>query len=129
MARAEFTASIKRKAFQRSGGVCEVHRLPHALGLPETCDGVAKELDHIMPCILGGEATLDNSAYLCKACHRAKTDLDVADKSKRNRHRVRDDRPKPGWFQKGRKLQSRGFDKTHTKRMDGTVIKRKGVRG
>lgn len=115
--RTEFPKAVLREAFKRSGGVCEVHRLPHVLGLPETCDRVAQEADHILPDILGGEATLDNCAYLCRQCHRQKTDRDVADKSKRNKHKVNPDRPKSGWFQKGstkwpkRKMQSRPFPK------------------
>jgi 5-methylcytosine-specific restriction protein A len=121
--RVEFPKSVRLAAWQRCGGVCEVHRLAN-LGLDETCDAVASELDHIEPCVLGGEATLENSAFLCRRHHREKTNLDLAAKSKRNKHKVRDDRPDSGWFRKGRKLQSRGFDKSLRKKMNGKVEKR-----
>lgn len=124
MSRKEFSASVKREAWKRSGGFCEVHRLPHVLGLPDSCDRVAAELDHIEPCVLGGDATLENSAYLCRHHHRQKSDRDVADKSTRNKHAVKKGRPKPGWFKSGRKLQSKGFNSEYTRKVSGETVKR-----
>ena len=62
--RTEFSAKIKMTAWERCKGCCE------------TCGakiiGTA-EYDHVIPDAIGGTATLDNVAVLCRTCHRAKT--------------------------------------------------------
>ena len=133
--RREFTEAVKREIRERSGGICECHRMPADIRhlFPKVCGKPASEIDHIYADVLetdkSAPLTAEDGADLARPCHVIKSANDQKARAKRNRHRVRDDRPKPGWFQKGRKLQSRGFDKTLTRKMDGTVIKRKGVRG
>jgi 5-methylcytosine-specific restriction endonuclease McrA len=122
--RVEFPKSVRLEAFRRCGGVCEVHRLAN-LGLDETCDAVASELDHIRPCVLGGEATLENSAFLCRRHHREKTNLDLADKSKRNKHKVRDDRPDSGWFPKGKSQWPKGRKLPTGRKMQSAPFRKK----
>lgn len=132
-ARQNFPPVVFREAFKRCFGVCEVHRLPAGvLDDRSPCNGVAKELDHILPDCLGGEPTLENSAYLCRECHAEKTRLDAAARRKRNRHRVREHRPKSGWFQGksralkgGGKIHAREFDRRFKRKLDGTVVKRR----
>lgn len=133
MSRREFPASVKREAFQRCAGFCEVHRLPAGIGdFPSRCWNVAKELDHITPCMAGGEPTLENSAFLCREHHVAKTASDQACRKKRNAHKPRKDRPKSGWFHRGPKLapkpiKSRGFAKAQPQRSASRPLT-KGVR-
>ena len=69
MARREFSAKTKALAFASQSGVCAHCRLKIV--------GRA-EYDHVVPCGLGGEATIDNCEALCAKCHRAKTDADVS---------------------------------------------------
>ena len=128
--RREFPEPVKRAIRERSGGRCECARMPADIRhmFPRDCDRQASEIDHIRAEVLVDDKfaplTAEDGAHLSSACHLIKTASDQACRKKRNRHRVRDDRPKPGWFQKGRKIQSKGFDKTHTRKMDGTVIRR-----
>lgn len=49
--------------------------------------GEAIEFDHIQALILGGENREANLQALCRPCHRAKTDGDVAQKSTEARKR------------------------------------------
>jgi 5-methylcytosine-specific restriction enzyme A len=126
--RREFTTSVKRAVLQRSGGMCEIdlcsEDVKQAIG--ETCGKVGKDFDHALADCLGGEPTFENCVLLCTEHHKAKTKLiDQKARAKRNKHTVRKGRPKPGWFQSGQKLQSRGFDKTKTKGFDGVVRERK----
>lgn len=116
-ARREFSALVKREAWKRCNGMCEADRLPEGVAdFPKLCINVPKELDHIEPDCLGGEPTLENSAWLCRQCHAEKTKADASARKTRNAHRVRKDRPKTGWFQPGRKLQSRPFRKAEPQR-------------
>ena len=66
--RVEFAARVKLKAYVRS----LINDKPHC----ELCDKLilgVPEYDHIKPCGLGGEATIENCMVLCGACHRRKT--------------------------------------------------------
>lgn len=65
MARREFTAKVKEIAKARAGGHCEGCTAPLTVG--------KFAYDHILPCALGGEPTLQNCAVLCTNCHGAKT--------------------------------------------------------
>ena len=76
--RKEFSEKIKRQIAERSGGVCEAHRVPAHYGLPKSCERIAVEKDHIMPEGLGGESTLKNGAALCRPCHELKSVIDTA---------------------------------------------------
>ena len=73
--RREFSNKTKLEAWNRCGGVCDNCRLP-IKGRPE--------YDHITPCGLGGDASLENCAVLCIPCHRAKTHEPEGDRSKMN---------------------------------------------
>jgi 5-methylcytosine-specific restriction protein A len=68
MARKEFPVKVKRVVVLRSLGICE---RPRWDGKP--CTKPAKAFDHIMPDGLGGQATVENAAHLCQACHDEKT--------------------------------------------------------
>ena len=65
MARKEFTTAIKRAAFERSKGVCELCGMPFA--------GKTPEYDHRLPDALGGLPTLANCMAICAPCHKTKT--------------------------------------------------------
>jgi hypothetical protein len=131
--RREFTKAVKDEIKARSGGKCECYRMePDIIHLfPINCQREARDIDHIFADILDLEKdaplTAEDGAHLSVACHGIKTVTDQKYRAKRNRHTVRKDRPKPGWFQSGQKMKSRGFDKTHTKRFDGSVVRRDGA--
>ena len=71
MARREFSRKVRKQAIERANGKCE----------SKTCGAVLKpreaEVDHILPCELGGEPTLANAQVLCKVCHKEKTANDI----------------------------------------------------
>jgi hypothetical protein len=99
--RREFTSETKRQAYERSGGICECHRVPW---LPTFGRGCGCALgpgnvfyEHIIPDNIGGDNSLDNCAVLCKTCWRAKTDtydLPVIADANRQRDRARGIRPR-----------------------------------
>src|SRR5690606_19092516 len=68
MSRVEFSRKVKAAIIKRAGGKCE------------KCNAALKagegEVDHILPCALGGEATVANGRLLCRVCHKAKTHTD-----------------------------------------------------
>lgn len=66
--RTEFAKRVKLKAYVRS----LVNDKPHCEQCSKLILGVP-EYDHIKADGLGGEATLENCAVLCGACHRRKT--------------------------------------------------------
>mgnify|MGYP003124089483 FL=1 len=113
MTRVEFSAAVKREAASRSDGRCECHLMPEDIRgrFPADCDRVAAEFDHLLACILGGEATLENCAHLCSPCHRIKTATDVAYKAKRARHKPDRERRNKRKANPSAKIQSRGFSK------------------
>jgi len=84
MARREFPRKVRRQAIERAGGNCE----------NKSCGAVLKtgeaEVDHILPCELGGEPILTNAQVLCKTCHKAKTAKDVRRVRKSDRQRDKD---------------------------------------
>lgn len=65
--RAEFSRKTRRLVLERAAGRCE------------KCAGVMKrpEIDHILPCAMGGEPTAENAMALCHTCHGEKSALDV----------------------------------------------------
>ena len=100
MSRREFPVSVKREALKRSGGFCEIsifqeHKWTQDIkhNFPETCDRVAKELDHILANDLQGDPTIENAAYLCRECHKKKTRSDKGYMAKRRRSEINRDRP------------------------------------
>ncbi|MBL4940338.1 MAG: HNH endonuclease [Colwellia sp.] len=122
--RTNFSKATKVGALKRCGGKCEVHRLDSSCcgDIPDSCENIAKELDHIFPDALGGDVSLENSAYLCRECHFQKTRSDRKYMARRNKHVVNRDRPdKKGPKQK---MVSRPFNKAFKKKFDGTVERR-----
>lgn len=97
--RAEFSAQTKRDAYERSGGICECHRIPW-LKRPQGCGsrlGPGNTFyEHINPDGIRPDASLENCAVLSKTCWREKTDRydkPVIAKSNRARDRNRGIRP------------------------------------
>ena len=65
--RREFSKKVKRDAFVRADGKCEV---------PWCCARLTVgkfHYDHVIPDALGGEPTLENCAVICVPCHKSKT--------------------------------------------------------
>lgn len=109
--RKEFSARVKREAFERSGGLCEVHRVP-MLRTTECRSRLRSGnvfYEHVNPDGLDGGNDLDNAACLCKTHWRLKTDtydLPTIAKMKRQRDRNRGIKPDshppiPGTFRSG----------------------------
>ncbi|MDP8251195.1 HNH endonuclease [Pseudochrobactrum saccharolyticum] len=77
--RMEFTRKVKAQIIARANGKCE------------KCSAVLKtgegEVDHILPCALGGEATVANGRLLCRVCHIEKTADDIRRVRKSDRQR------------------------------------------
>ena len=77
--RMEFTRKVKAQIIARANGKCE------------KCSAVLKtgegEVDHILPCALGGEATVANGRLLCRVCHVEKTADDIRRVRKSDRQR------------------------------------------
>lgn len=63
--RNEFSRKVKRDAFARSGGHCEICGAKVLFG--------KFAYDHVIPDALGGETTLDNCQVACLSCHKEKT--------------------------------------------------------
>lgn len=110
--RREFSEPIKEEIRKRSGGKCECYRMgPDIIHMfPKDCDRKAVDIDHIFADILELEKdtplTAEDGAHLSKACHKIKTATDQKYRARRNKHAVRKDRPKSGWWHSGAKLQS-----------------------
>jgi 5-methylcytosine-specific restriction enzyme A len=81
MTRLEFSATIKRKAFERANGKCETCAAPISPG--------KVEYDHRLPCALGGRADLANCQAICIPCHKEKTAADIGRVRKADRQRNR----------------------------------------
>jgi 5-methylcytosine-specific restriction endonuclease McrA len=101
---------VRLRVFEAHGGRC------YLTGV-KIMPGDAWELDHRIALINGGENRESNLAPALKAPHRVKTTKDVKVKAKiasiRSKHL--------GVIKPAGKLKSRGFDKTRTRHMDGTV--------
>ncbi len=74
--RNEFSRETKRAAYERSGGICECHRIPHVFRAACGCPVGPGNLfyEHIDPDAICGRNDLDNCAVLTKTCWRIKTD-------------------------------------------------------
>lgn len=77
--RIEFTRKDKAKIIARANGKCE-----KCSAILKTGEG---EVDHILPCALGGEATVANGRLLCRVCHIEKTAGDIKAIRKSDRQR------------------------------------------
>lgn len=63
--RREFSKQVKRDAFVRSGGHCEICGAKVSFG--------KFAYDHVVPDALGGKPILDNCQVACLPCHAEKT--------------------------------------------------------
>ncbi len=77
--RMEFTRKVKAQIIARANGKCE-----KCSAMLKTGEG---EVDHILPCALGGEATVANGRLLCRVCHVGKTADDIRRVRKFDRQR------------------------------------------
>jgi 5-methylcytosine-specific restriction endonuclease McrA len=108
--RREFSRAVKLAAWQRCGGRCESCTRKLFTG--------DIHYDHRNPDALTGEPTLDNCAVLCRACHSAKTRIDVARIAKAKRREAAHIGAKP----KGRPMPgSRAHPSGLRKRMSGDI--------
>ena len=105
MTRLEFSATTKRKAFDRAmmqGGKCQC-------GCGQDLQPPRIAYDHILPDALGGKPELANCQVLNAACHQRKTSTeDVPRIRKADRQKVASINAKPSPKQP---IQSRGFDR------------------
>ena len=134
MTRREFSKATRAAILARSQGVCEVHRIPKEFrtvrhkALPKKCKRPSEEVDHIECAWSDGDVTEDNGAALCAVCHAIKTRIDKKEAAKSARLRgetgqyARRQRAKEE--DRYRPIAGRGFDRTWTKRMDGTTVRR-----
>lgn len=112
--RTEFSAKIRVEAFERAGGCCE------ECGV-SIRPGNGPEYDHRVPCALGGEATLENCAVLCRSCHGTKTakqDVPRIAKAKRVHRGQINAQTRPRYVMPGSRASGL------KKRLDGTVVRR-----
>ncbi len=110
------TPSQKAQILERQAWTC---------GCGRGCDlrGQAVEYDHMIPLALGGADSLENIQALLYECHKAKTALDVRRIRKADRQRKHHETGRSR-ARKGAPMQSRGFDKRFSRRMDGSVVER-----
>jgi 5-methylcytosine-specific restriction endonuclease McrA len=115
--RKDFSAHTKKLARERANYVCQY----------PGCDASAHEVDHIVPQGLGGKSSLCNAQLLCGTHHKQKSAQDVkvmakADRmGRRSGQQARRQRAKANGTYKP--IQSRGFSKTHRKKMNGETVK------
>lgn len=102
MARREFSRKVRKQAIERANGKCE----------SKACGAVLKpreaEVDHILPCELGGEPILANAQVLCRVCHKEKTANDVRRIRKSDRSRDKDS----GAIKPKQSMPTRDFPRT-----------------
>ena len=111
--RKAFTQKQRAEAFLRAGGRCELC----ANKLTGTW-----ELDHRVSLWMGGAHEPDNWQCLCVACHRnAKTPADATARAKVKRLEKKADPV----TRKPSRMQSRGFDKSLRRKMNGTIERKK----
>lgn len=110
--RQEFTKKTKLAAFARAGGRCEC-------GCGKKLMPGDVEYDHITAAALGGDNSLENCRVLSRACHRAKTNGDVAAIAKSNRNRA-----KHIGAHKSKHPMRCGRHSKFKKKLDGTVVLR-----
>lgn len=79
--RLEFSRKTRAAVIARAAGKCEL-----CSAALKTGEG---EVDHILPCALGGEPTIANGRLLCRVCHKQKSASDVRQVRKSDRQRDR----------------------------------------
>lgn len=107
--RKAFTQKQRAQAFLNAGGRCE-RCLTKLTG--------TWELDHIVSLWMGGAHEPSNWQCLCVACHRCnKTPADAKARAKVKRIEKKADPV----TRKPSRMQSRGFDKSIRRKMNGTI--------
>lgn len=116
MTRARFTERQVIEALIRTGHVIQDYRTNEAI----TLENVGRlEREHIIPLALGGADDPSNAGYTLKENHAIQTNGTKATSYGSDKHAIakvkrlrgeRKGRPKKAW-PKGKKLQSRGFQK------------------
>jgi len=113
--RKAFTKPVKAAVLQRSGGMCEA----------SGCANVGRDFDHIRPCAIGGNNSLDNCQLLCRACNAAKGVQEAQEAAKADRaggrsgQYARRTRAKENGTYKP--IPSRGFGRGWKRKLNGMV--------
>lgn len=102
----------REKIIRKQDGVCK----------RAYCEEPAVDVDHIIPLWAGGSNRDDNLEGLCVPHHKQKTAAEAKARGKVNRILKRQD----GRMKAKRQITSRGFDKTRSKKFDGSVVVKKG---
>ena len=116
--RKAFTKPVKAAVLQRSGGMCEA----------PGCTNVGRDFDHIRPCAIGGDNSLDNCQLLCRACNAKKGVQEAQEAAKADRaggrsgQYARRTRAKEAGTYRG--IPRREWDKRFKKKLNG-MVKRK----
>lgn len=110
----KFSRRLRLKIFHRANGHCEL------CGIRVRGRWIA---GHIIPHSVGGRTTIENGRVECLACAR-KTHADDTDAAARCKRRE----GKTGQYARRKKngpqLKSRGFNRSLSKKFDGSVVKR-----
>ena len=110
--RKAMTPKRRLEALLRSDGRCDRCKVKL---------GSAFEVDHRISLFLGGADDATNTVALCVPCHRGeKTPEDAAKHAKVKRLIARQD----GTRRARKPIPSRGFDKSKSRRFDGSVVAR-----
>jgi 5-methylcytosine-specific restriction enzyme A len=116
-ARRAMTPARKARIWSAWDGKCWFCRMPVAQ------DGPSVEYDHIPALWMkGSDADDDIGPIHADPCHRLKTAADAAKRAKVKRIWKKSD---PDRIKSGRRIQSAGFRKDLSRKMDGTVEKRR----
>lgn len=111
MARREFSRATKRAALERSGYRCEASGTRYGFEEGQRCNchlSLGVQFDHVLPCALGGDNSLENAAAICVQCHKYATRNDIRQIRKSDRQRDRH----TGVIRPGGKIKSAPFPKS-----------------
>ncbi len=112
--RKSFSKKERARLFELYGGVCYLSGAK--IGPLDEW-----EIEHVLALALGGTNDDENLRLALRDPHRDKTRRDVKAIGKVMRLEKKAD----PFTRKPSKMQSRGFDKTHTKKFNGTVVLRR----
>lgn len=105
---------VRMRVYERAKGACAKCGRPPILGLE------AREYDHAIPIILGGENRESNLQLLCVPCHKEKTKLDVKLKAKV----ARVQKKHVGITKARQRIKSRGFERAPPQRTASKPIEK-----
>lgn len=80
-------------------------------------------MDHVQALVDGGKHEIDNLRFVCVDCHRKKSAREHRNNSKAKRLAAAREAHERG-EKKASRMKSRGFDKTRSRKMDGSVVPR-----